>query len=134
MNVLTISGNLTRDPEIQTAKSGVKIAHGTIAVSRARKDQEGNRLTDFIDFTAFDKKAELLKEYAHKGDRVEASGRLESRKYTDRNDQERTAWELIIEQVNILSKKEDKPEAKPQEAPKEEQPTYADTAFDDLPF
>lgn len=134
MNVLIVSGNITRDPEIQTTKSGMKVAHGTIAVQRERKTPDGEKITDFIDFSAFDKKAEYLQAYAHKGDRLEMRGRLESRKYTDRNNQERTAWELIVDSATAFSKKEDKPEAKPEETPKEERPTYADAAFDDLPF
>lgn len=130
MNCLIVSGNLSKDPVVQTASSGIKVAHGTVAVSRSRKDAQGNRAADFIDYSAFDKKAEILAQYGRKGDRVEMSGRLESHKYSDRNGVERVAWELIVEQLNVFPKREEGP--KEAVAPKAE--SVSRMPDDDLPF
>jgi single-strand DNA-binding protein len=106
MNVLTITGNLTKDLELKKTNNGVSVVSGTIAVQRAFKGPNGEKGVDFIDFVAWDKKAEYLSQYAKKGDRLEISGRLESRKYTDRNNQERFVWECIIENVMSFSKRQ----------------------------
>lgn len=131
MNVICITGNLTKDLEIRSTQSGIKVASGTIAVNRAFK-RNGEKETDFIDFTAFDKKAEYLNQYARKGDRLEISGRLESRKYTDRNGNDRIAWEVIVENITSFNKREDSAPAKKEE-PKNDL-DQVDIVDDDLPF
>lgn len=128
MNSLNITGNLTRDPELRQTRDGISVVSGTIAVQRAFKGRDGEKSADFIDFVAWDKKAEYLSTFAKKGDRLEISGRLESRKYTDRNNQERIVWECIVENVTSFSKKS---EEKPQESNSAEAIEIAD---EDLPF
>lgn len=106
MNVLSITGNLTKDIELKKTTNGTSVVSSTVAVQRAYKGQDGAKAVDFIDFVAWDKKAEYLAKYAKKGDRVEMMGRLESRKFTDRNGQERLVWECIAENVMCFSRQE----------------------------
>ncbi len=106
MNLLIITGSLTKDPELKKTQNGVSVVSGTIAVQRAFKDRNGEKGVDFIDFVAWDKKAEYLSDYARKGDRLEISGRLESRKYVDRDNQEKNVWECIVENVTSFNKRE----------------------------
>lgn len=106
MNVLTITGNLTSDPTLRKTTAGVSVVSGTIAVPRTFKGPNGEKGVDYIDFVAWDKKAEYLDTYAKKGDRAEISGRLESRKYTDRNNQERLVWECIVENIVTFAKRD----------------------------
>lgn len=125
MNILSITGNLVRDLELRKTPSGVSVVTGSVAVQRAFKDKDGNKGVDYIDFVGWNEKAEYLSKYAKKGDRLEISGRLESRNYTDKNNQKRIVWECIIENVMVLSK-----DSRQNEEVKQE------TAFedDDLPF
>lgn len=122
MNVLTITGNLVKDAELRKTTNGMSVVSGTIAVQRAYKTPNGEKQTDFINFVAWDKKADYLSTYAKQGDRIEMQGRLESRKYTDSNGQERIVWECIVENVMAFSK------PKPEETKEEE------ITSDDLPF
>lgn len=132
MNVLVVSGNLTKEPELRKTLSGTSVAGCTIAVSRNRKNANGEKETDFIDFSCFGQTADYLVKYAHKGDRGELSGRLESHKYTDKNGNTRVVWEMIAEQVAIFNKKEEK-----SDKPKTITPESAYYDFpneEDLPF
>lgn len=113
MNVLVVSGNLSKEPELRKTLSGTSVASSTIAVNRARKNANGEKETDFIDFSCFGQTADYLVKYAHKGDRGELSGRLESHKYTDKNGNTRVVWEMIAEQVTIFNKKEESDKPKP---------------------
>lgn len=124
MNVIALTGNLTRDPELRKTAAGTSVVSATIAVTRAMKGPNGEKKTDFIDFVAWDRKADYLSQYAHKGDRLDLTGRLESREYQGRNGEKRIAWEVIAENVTCFSK------------PKEEQKTEdaADPVDDDMPF
>lgn len=125
MNVLSITGILAKDIEMRRTTSGISVVTSTIAVQRAFKGPDGEKQTDFIDFVAWDKKAEYLSTYAKKGDRLEITGRLESRKYKDRDGKDRTVWECIVENVVSFSKE-------PKEKAKEEQKHECD--YDSLPF
>ena len=123
MNVLTITGNLVKDAELRKTTNGMSVVSGTVAVQRAYKTPNGEKQTDFINFVAWDKKADYLSTYAKRGDRIEMQGRLESRKYTNSNGQEQIVWECIVENVMAFSK------PKTEETKEEE-----NTLDDDLPF
>ena len=133
MNILVVSGNLSKEPELRKTLSGNSVANCSIAVNRTRKNANGEKETDFIDFSCFGQTADYLVKYAHKGDRAEMSGRLESRKYTDKNGNTRIVWEMIAEQVTIFNKKEEAPE--PRKEPSTPEDIYYSTpSDDDLPF
>ena len=77
MNIIAISGRLTRDPELKTTTSGKEVVEFTVAVDRpGTRDQ-----TDFIDCVAWDKKAEFIAQYFQRGKRIEVSGVLTTRSY-----------------------------------------------------
>lgn len=131
MNQINITGNITKDPELRKTTAGVSVVSGTLAVPRAFK-QNGEKLTDFIDFVAWDKKADYLADYARKGDRLEISGRLESRTYQDRDGQDKKVWEVIVENVTSFANPNNK---KLEEALEDLDPTNDANKFDDdLPF
>lgn len=129
MNIIAISGRLTRDPELRYTKSNKAVTAFTIAVDRPGvKDK-----TDFIDCVAWEKKAEFLCRHFKKGQRIEVSGVLTTRQY-EKDGQKRKATEIRCDQVFFGdSKKDEGPVPQPapsgtggfQEAPDED---------DDLPF
>ena len=103
MNSTNHIGRLTADPELRRTNDGTAVCSFTLAVRRPRvKDT-----SDFIDFVVWRQAAEYLCQYGHKGDLVAASGSLQSRKWTDKNGNNRIAWEIMAESIELLSSKKD---------------------------
>ena len=102
MNIVAESGNLTRDPELRYTGGKKAVCTFTIAVDRPGvKDK-----TDFLDCVAWDKKAEFVSKYFHKGQRIEVSGVLTTRKF-EKDGQKRKATEIRCDQVFFGDSKRD---------------------------
>ena len=101
MNSTNHIGRLTADPELRRTGDGTAVCTFTLAVRRpAAKDA-----SDFIDFVAWRQSAEYLCQYGHKGDIVAVNGSLQSRKWKDRNENNRISWEIIANSIELLSGK-----------------------------
>lgn len=136
MNSITLSGNIVREHETRTTTSGKIVINFTVAVRKNRDE------TEFIDCVAFEKQAEVLRDFTGKGSPILLQGRLQSRSYEAKNGENRKVWEVWVERVELLGKRE---ERKEEETParyekqsvfhqqvKEEQED--DIADDTLPF
>jgi single-strand DNA-binding protein len=100
LNHITIMGRLTRDPELRTTQSGVSVTSFTVAVDRDFGGRDGGeRQTDFIDCVAWRQTGEFVSKYFHKGSMIVVSGRLQSRKWQDRDGNNRTNWEIQADNV-----------------------------------
>ncbi len=100
LNHITIMGRLTRDPELRSTQSGVSVASFTTAVDRDFGGRDGGeRQTDFIDCVAWRQTGEFVSKYFHKGSMIVVSGRLQSRKWQDRDGNNRTSWEIVADNV-----------------------------------
>lgn len=99
LNIIGIQGRLVRDPEMRRTGSGVQVGNFTLAVDRDFKGQDGNKETDFIDCVAWRGTAETLSKYFKKGSMATVVGRLQSRKWTDKNGAARTAWEVQVDHL-----------------------------------
>lgn len=99
MNAVQIIGRLTSDVELRRTQSGKAVATYSLAVKRPRSKDE----TDFPNVVTWEKGAEYLSQYGHKGDIVAVSGSLQSRKFTDKNGNNRIAWEIVADSVELLS-------------------------------
>ena len=100
LNHITIMGRLTRDVELRSTQSGVSVASFTVAVDRdfGARDS-GERQTDFIDCVAWRQTGEFVSKYFRKGSMIVVSGRLQSRKWQDRDGNNRTSWEVNADNV-----------------------------------
>lgn len=78
MNVITLMGRLTREPEFRTTESGTPVANYTLAVERP------NKQADFIQCVAWHKGAEFAKTYLHKGTKIIVVGSLHINKRNDK--------------------------------------------------
>ena len=108
LNHIVIMGRLTRDPELRTTQSGVSVASFTVAVDRDYAGRDGNdRQTDFFDCSAWRQTGEFVSKYFHKGSMIVVSGRMQSRKYQDREGNNRTAWDLQADNVYFGESKRD---------------------------
>lgn len=98
LNTITIMGRLVRDPELRQTQNGANVASFTVAVDRDFGDRE-NREADFIDCVAWRQTGEFVSKYFKKGGSIVMQGRLQSRKWEDRDGNKRTSWEIQTERV-----------------------------------
>lgn len=109
LNHITIMGRLTRDPELRTTVSGTNVASFTVAVDR---DYGGeNKQTDFIDCVAWKGTGEFVSRYFRKGSMIVLCGSLQSRKWQDREGNNRISWEINASSVYFGESKKDGPNA-----------------------
>ena len=100
LNHIVIMGRLTRDPELRYTQSQTPVASFTVAVDRDFGGRDGGeRQTDFIDCSAWRQTGEFVSKYFHKGSMIVVSGRLQSRKWQDREGNNRTSWEVSADNV-----------------------------------
>lgn len=100
MNSVNIIGRLTRDPELKTTSGGKTVTEFTIAV-----DKFGSEEGMFFRVKAWGKTAEFVSNYVQKGHKVAVSGRLDQRKYTDQNGNNREIVEIVADNVQSLTPK-----------------------------
>lgn len=101
MNRLTVIGRIVRDIELKELNEGRIVTNNTIAVPRTFKTDNGQD-TDFINFVAWGKRAELIEQYCNKGDLVGFDGRMQSRSYTDDNQKTNYVVEMLVESITFL--------------------------------
>ena len=106
MNKVFLIGNLTRDPELTETASGVPVCHFAIAVNRNYSSQDGERQTDFFNCTAWRSTAETIARYTKKGKKVAVTGSIQMRNYEDNQGVKRTAVDIIAQDVEFLSPRE----------------------------
>ncbi len=113
LNKVQIIGNLGADPEMRSLPSGGGVTNFRVAVSRNRRGTDGNMVdeTEWFRCVAFDsggyKLAEICNQYLRKGHKVYVEGRLQTRKYTDKDGIERTSVEIVTSDMVMLSGRED---------------------------
>jgi single-strand DNA-binding protein len=107
MNKILLIGNLGKDPEMNYTPSGVAVTKFSLAVNRVTKTATGEKEkeTDWFNIVAWRQLAEICNTYLHKGDKVYIEGRLTQRKYTDRDGNQRTAIDVIANDMQMLSPK-----------------------------
>ena len=99
MNVVAMIGRLCQEPEIKMTQSGKRVVSTTLAV-----DGYGDH-TDFIPVVFWEKTAEFVGRYFHKGDRIGITGMVQSRRYTDKEGNNRTAIEIISNRADFCESK-----------------------------
>lgn len=110
LNKIVLQGRLCYDPELRHTQSGAAVSSFTLAVDRDFKSHSGERETDFVNCTAWKSVAEFTARYFSRGRMAIVEGRLQSRKYTDKDGNNRTAYEVVASSVYFGdSKKESDP-------------------------
>lgn len=113
MNNISIIGRLCHSIEVKTTPNGKSVGNFTLAVDRPFRNTQGEKESDFINCQAWGSQADFLKDYSEKGNRIGVTGRLQIRKYDDKDGNKRTAAEVICASVEILeskSNRDEKPE------------------------
>ena len=134
-------GNLGRDPESRYTASGEAICNFSIACTETWKDkQTGERkeMTEWVRISAFGKLAEICSQYLKKGSQVYVEGSMRTRKWTDKDGQEKYSTEIRADEMKMLG---GKPEGQQQAAPQRQAPRQApqqaaqdDWGDSDVPF
>lgn len=106
LNHIVIMGRLARDPESRTTQSGVSVCNFTVAVDRDYKNGD-EKVTDWIDCVAWRGTAEFVQKYMSKGRMAVVSGSLQSRKWQDKEGNNRTSWEVQAQNVYFADSKRD---------------------------
>jgi len=108
VNVVVITGNLTRDPELRHLGSGTAVCKLRVAVNSRRKDQGGNWVDkpNYFDVTVWGAQGENCAEYLAKGRPVAIEGRLDWREWEDQGGNKRQSVEIIANTVQFLGYKE----------------------------
>ena len=101
LNKAILMGRLTRDPEMRYTQSNTPVTSFTLAVSRDRKDANGEFQTDFIDCVAWGRQCEFVKQWFTKGMFAIVVGRIQSRNWEDKNGNKRTSIEINVDEMQF---------------------------------
>jgi single-strand DNA-binding protein len=142
VNKVIIVGNLGRDPEMRYMPSGDAIANIAVATSYKSKDKntgEAKESTEWHRISFFGRLAEIVGQYLKKGSSVYVEGRLQTRKYTDKDGVEKYATDIVAESMQMLGGRPEgggqgapAPQPAPPPGPKPA-PNFSDMD-DDIPF
>lgn len=106
-NLVVLTGRLTADPELRKTPSDVPVTGFSIAVQRKYKSGEEPE-TDFINIVAWRSSAEFICKYFKKGSMIGIEGSIQTRKYKDKDGNNRTAFEVVANNVQFVeSRKND---------------------------
>jgi single-strand DNA-binding protein len=110
INRMTLLGHLGRDPEVRRTKSDTPMVSLSVATTRTWKDKathETHEDTEWHRVVAYDSLAQVINEYLKKGSRAYFEGRLQTRKWQDKEGQERYTTEIIADRMEILDRRLD---------------------------
>ena len=154
LNKALLQGRFTADPELRHTASNIAVTTFSLAVNRSYVRQGQERETDFINCVAWRSTAEFVCKYFQKGMQAVVDGSIQTRSYTDKDGNKRTAFEVVVDNIYFAdSKKEDRPAPmsaqgqtqsytfpenfEPQQqgfSQSQYKPTWEDVDTDDLPF
>lgn len=135
INCINIMGRLTDTPELKVTPNGTNVTTFTVAVERTYS--KGEKQTDFINVVAWRGTAEFVSKWFSKGQMIAVQGSLQTRKYQDKDGHNRTAFEVVAEQVSFCGDKKADHSNTEQSAQPEQQSLDInewDDTGDQLPF
>jgi single-strand DNA-binding protein len=141
LNKAMIIGHLGRDPEVRYTEGGDAVANLAIATSESWKDKSGEKQerTEWHRVTAWGKLAEICGEHLKKGSQVYVEGKLQTRKYTDKDGVEKYTTEIRADQMRMLGRPRDggggeQQQSRPQQQQRAQASKKQDDFDDDIPF
>lgn len=134
LNKVILIGRLGQEPVLRYMANGEAVCNFSVATSESWKDKNGQRQesTEWHNVTMYRKLAEIAGEYLTKGSQVYLEGKIQSRKYQGKDGIERTAYEIIANEMKMLGGNSQAT----QEQPKRQQAQAApvESITDDVPF
>lgn len=135
INKVILIGRVGRDPEIRQMKNSKSVVNLSLATTSKRKDANGETTEDtqWHRLTAYDKLAEIIGQYVHKGSLLYVEGTLKYGKYTDKDGVEKNITDIVIGQMQMLGgKSESHDDRRNHENEQQRQQSFDDD--DDIPF
>jgi single-strand DNA-binding protein len=114
LNQCNFIGRLGRDPEIRYTRNSIPVANFSIACSEKRNGQE---YTEWVNVAAWDKLAEICRQYLTKGQLVFVSGRMQTRKWQDQSGADRYTTEIVAREMRMLGGGRELPQSASPPAP-----------------
>ena len=133
LNTITIQGRFTETPVLKTTTNGLFVTAFSLAVPRDYKDKNGQEITDFLTCVAWKETADHICKYFQKGSQAIVRGALETRKYKDKNGNNRIAFEIKVERIYFAGSKQVEGTQTPAPSSQAEFEEI-DVNEDDLPF
>lgn len=112
LNVVCLTGNLTRDAELQATQGGTQILSFGLAVNDRRKNPQSGEWEDvpnFVDIIVFGKRAEALSRLLSKGTKIAVDGKLRYSSW-EKDGQRRSKLEVVAEDVELMQRREQSPQ------------------------
>lgn len=136
LNKVILIGRLGRDPEVRYMPNGEAVCNFSIATSEKYTDKNGQRqeATEWHNVTMYRKLAEIAGQYLKQGSQVYIEGKIKSSKYTDKNGVERTAYEIIANEMKMLGGNSQAPQEQPKYPQGNAKPVDGNDELDDVPF
>jgi len=137
VNKVILVGNLGRDPEVRYTRDGKAVANLSVATTDSWKDAQGERQerTEWHRVVAWDKLAEIAKEYLSKGKQIYVEGRLQTRSWEDKDGNKRYTTEVRMDQMVMLGGREGSSRGSgPPSGPEEFQREPFQATEEDVPF
>jgi len=109
VNKVILIGNLGNDPEVRYTPSGSAVANIVLATSTSWRDKqtgELNERTEWHRLACFNRLAEIVGEYLHKGSKIYVEGSLRTRKWQDKNGIDRYTTEIIVNELHMLDSRQ----------------------------
>lgn len=134
LNKVILIGRLGREPELRYMANGEAVCNFSVATSESWKDKNGQRQesTEWHNVTMYRKLAEIAGKYLTKGSQVYLEGKIQSRKYQGKDGIERTAYEIIANEMKMLGGNSQATQEQPKYPQGNAKP--ADDISDDVPF
>lgn len=106
LNRAIVIGNLTRDPELRSLPSGIKVASFSVATNRVWKDKNGAKQesADYHNVVVFGRQAETTGQYLKKGSSVLVEGRMQTRSWDGQDGQKKYRTEIVADRVQFGSR------------------------------
>ncbi|NLE59950.1 MAG: single-stranded DNA-binding protein [Planctomycetes bacterium] len=103
-NRVILAGNLTRDPQLSYTPSNTPVCEFGMAINRRWRDRDGNQKDEvcFVDLTSYGRQAETINQYMKKGNPMLVEGRLRFRQWTNKEGQNRTRLDVVVENFTFL--------------------------------
>ena len=135
LNKVMVIGHLGKDPEMRYTPSGRPVTTFSVAVSRSWNTADGERRTEteWFNVVAWGNLAEICKQYLHKGQQVYIEGRLQTRRWEDKEGQKHTSVEVVANEMMMLGERRDN-SGTPQEADEQAEQSEPLADEDEFPF
>ena len=136
VNKVILVGRVGRDPEMRQMQSGKSVVNLSLATTSKRKDANGNNIEDtqWHRLTAYDKLAEIIGQYVHKGSLLYVEGSLKYGKFTDKDGNEKNTTDIVIGQMQMLGSKGESQGETRRNQENEQQRQQSFDEDEDLPF